>query len=599
MIRKISDTCLEKVGSHKLIRNIAVAGFLFWLVLLVGGIIGYSGSKPVYFLFSIVFLVMLVSGFYRQVCYSYLFLVVFLWLGFWLKLTIHTIVGYDYIEPIGAFVGTATAWDEVLWVAIVAGTGVVVGRLLYGFGSGRSTMVMQNNRIIVPLWYPAIRKQLWIAMMFVTIGVVIFNVVYGIHQIGLVPRTILLWPMNAVISWMLNIGLAISIGTLIWWDVSLKRNISVSIYAILIEGYLTSVSVLSRGVYIYHLIPQLYTLFKNKKSIIGITYIKAIFIAMTFLGLFIVSQSAVNTLRAYLFQTGYDFSSKIQIKIARLELVDEKIKQIEKLIQKDNELLITVINKSELEKLRIKIGIAEKQLKELREEKVKLQITISEEKKRWEELSESWSGKAKMLSDEFIYQLGGGIYGRILRLSVDRWLGLEGVMAVQSYPKKGGAFFIDGIKEKREIGKVTSYQEVCKSHYRKASNTFQFGSMPGAAGFLYYSGSLWVVLLGMITFSLLILLTECLIDMLTANPLLCSLLGFAIANTVAQFGVAPRQDIPHYFMIFSMMVLLWFIQGKWFFRLLQKFGLYRGIVFDVSEVGSIPPQNILRRTIDV
>lgn len=95
-----------------------------------------------------------------------------------------------------------------------------------------------------------------------------------------------------------------------------------------------------------------------------------------------------------------------------------------------------------------------------------------------------------------------------------------------------------------------------------------------------HDGSLWVVMLGMGAFSLLILLIERVVDMLTANPLLCSLIGFGVANTVAQFGLMPRQDIPYYFMIFSVVLLIWFVQSKWFFGLLQKLGLYKSIQFD-------------------
>ena len=467
-----------KHSEYALIRNIMLAGFLLWLVLFAGGLVEFSGSKPIYVLFSIVFLIMLVSGFYRRVSYSYLFLVIFLWLGFWLKLTVHTILGYHYIEPIGSFNGTAAAWNEVLWVAIVASIGVIVGRILYEFVRGRSTIVMRKDIFKAPVWYLAIRKWLWIIIMVVTGGVVIFNAVYSIHQIGLVPRTILMWPLNSVIAWVLNIGLATGIATLLWWDISLKKNISLPIYAILIEGFLTSVSVLSRGAYIYHAIPQLFALYKNKKTLIGISLIKGIFIAVIFIGLFIVSQSAVYTLRTYLYQNDHDFS-------------------------------------------------------------------------------------AKMLLDEFVYQMRGSVFGRISQLAVDRWIGLEGVMAVQSYSKKGNVFFLDGIKEKREIEKVALYEEVSKSNYREDSSTFQFGSLPGAAAFLYYSGSLWVVMLGMGVFSLLILLIEWVVNILTANPLLCSLIGFGVAGNVAQFGVTPRQDIPYYFMIFCSVLLIWFVQSRY------------------------------------
>jgi hypothetical protein len=473
----MEDEKIIKRGEYALIRNIILAGFLLWLILFVGGLVGFSGSKPIYVLFSVVFLIMLASGFYRPVSYSYLFLAIFLWLGFWFKLTVHTILGYHYIEPIGSFNGTAAAWNEILWVAIVASIGVIGGRIFYEFVRGRSTVVMRNDRFKAPGWYLAIRKWLWIIIMVVAGGVVIFNAVYGIHQIGLAPRTILMWPLNAVIAWMLNIGLATGIATLLWWDISLKKNISLPIYAILIEGFLTSVSVLSRGVYIGHVIPQLFALYKNKKTLIGASLIKGIFIAVIFIGLFIVSQSVVYTLRTYLYQNDHDFSAKI-------------------------------------------------------------------------------------LLDKSIYQMRGGVFRTILQLAVDRWVGLEGVMAIQSYPKKGNVFFLDGIKEKREIGKVTLYQGVSKSNYQEISSIFQFANLPGAVAFLYYSGSLWVVMLGMGAFSLLILLIEWVVDILTANPLLCSLIGFGVANDVVQFGLAPRQNVPYFFMVFCSVLFIWFVQSR-------------------------------------
>lgn len=64
----------------------AALGFL-WLVLFLTGLFSYAGSKSVFIIFSIVFLTMLLSGVYKQRGYGYLFLVVFLWLGFWFKLT--------------------------------------------------------------------------------------------------------------------------------------------------------------------------------------------------------------------------------------------------------------------------------------------------------------------------------------------------------------------------------------------------------------------------------------------------------------------------------------------------------------------------------
>jgi hypothetical protein len=72
---------------------------------------------------------------------------------------------------------------------------------------------------------------------------------------------------------------------------------------------------------------------------------------------------------------------------------------------------------------------------------------------------------------------------------------------------------------------------------------------------------LWVVMLGMAAFSLLLQLSEQFIFRLTSNPLLCSLFGLTLANTISQFGITPRQDIPFYSMIFAFVILIWMVQS--------------------------------------
>jgi len=472
--------------SHNpVITGIILAGLLFWLSLFVGGLIGFPGSKLIYTLFSVAFLAMLVSGFYRQVSYGYLFLVVFLWLGFWLKLTVHTIFDYPYVEPIGSFDGTAAAWDGVLWVAIVASIGVVVGRLLYGLAGRKSTMLISEGGFRAPVWYPRIRKWLWISMLTVAMGLAVINVIYGIQQSGLVPRTILLWPLNAVIYWVLGMGLAMGIATLLWWDISLRKNISLPVYAILAEAFFSSVSLLSRGVYIFHTIPQMLALYKNRSILVRISLKKVMLLVVVFIGLFIISFSAVNILRNYHYSNvPIDFNS-------------------------------------------IKEGLVAK---------------------------------------------GVGA----TRFIVDRWIGVEGVMAVYSYPKKNDALFLSALTERPKIGDVTFYQRVCKSHYQEMDmSKYAFASLPGAAAFFYYTGSLWYVFLGLLVLTLAVLFSESSVLSMTGNMLLCSLYGMNVANLIAQLGVAPRQVLIHLFMVFCGLIFIWFFQSGLVANLLRKASLHR------------------------
>ena len=216
---------------------IALICALSWLILLVDGICNYCGSKAVYVMFSLVYLVMLLSAFCWKFSYGYLFLVIFLGIGFWLKLAVHILSGSPYTEPVGSFNGTAAAWDEILLVALVASVGVMVGRILYGLVRERSIPIQQEKGFKAPVWYPATRKWLWSGMITLILSIAILNSVLSIHQIGLVPRTILIWPLNAVIAWMLNIGLATGVATLLWWDICLKKKIFLLFCIVLIEAF--------------------------------------------------------------------------------------------------------------------------------------------------------------------------------------------------------------------------------------------------------------------------------------------------------------------------------------------------------------------------
>jgi len=89
---------------------------------------------------------------------------------------------------------------------------------------------------------------------------------------------------------------------------------------------------------------------------------------------------------------------------------------------------------------------------------------------------------------------------------------------------------------------------------------FQFGTLPGIVGFLYYSGSHLIVFLGMLIMVILLVFVEEVIMKLTKNPVLCSLLAFSLANMVAQFGVCPRGMIPYLSMVLIAVVFIAFIQ---------------------------------------
>lgn len=533
--------------------KVFAVGFVLWVVIFTLGLIGYTGSKIVYTLFSTVMGVMVVTGVRQVNSYGYMFLTVFLWLGFWLKMTVHLIFNYSFVEPVGAFVGGAEAWDEVLYVATAASLGVMFGRVIYILIKLKLDVMCKDIKPVVPLWYIKSRKSAWILLTIFTIAMYFINMRYGIQLVGLAPRTIMMWPLNAIITWFLNIGLATGVAVLLWWDIVLKKDIVVSIYATLIEALFSSISILSRSAYVFHAIPQLMVAYRFKNLLVGWSRFKTIVISFTFVFLLVASIAGVTTFRNYLYQSGAYSSTAYQVSHARWEVLTGELERLQ----------LRIKNSSANERLRLMI-IREKLEAEIKE----LLIIKARESQAYSEAIASDSVRISILLNEFGYQLTDGFLTKILHLSVDRWIGLEGLMAVQSYPKKTPGLLWHALSDKLGSGDRDIFQTISNSIYLKSDKAkFKFANLPGATAFLYYSNSIFIVVLGMIFFTLTMLITEVFINALTANPILCSLYGVLMANNVSQLGVSPRQTLPYFLILICGILLVWVIQTGFFTRL--------------------------------
>jgi hypothetical protein len=468
---------------------------LMWLLLFQAGLRFYAGSTLVYVAFSAIALGSLLSAIYWQASFGYLFLSVFLWLGFWFKLTANFLLfgRFPFGEPVGAFDSSPAAWDLVLLVASVASLGAVGGRLACSCIPSRAAGKQAISS--APAWYPASRKILWAGLAALTVGAVVCNTVYGVHQIGVVARTIFPWPGNALLAWFLNIGAALSMAVLIGWDRSLGLPVGRSLYAVLAEGFLTSTSVLSRSAFLFHVIPQALALNQAPLRSSRMSASKRWLLVCLFCALFGASIALVSILRDLHYAASHSQPTP-QPKAAP---------------------------------------------------------------------SGQSAQPAPMLGSNIAPPPAPAVSSLRLilihQLAVNRWIGIEGAMAISSYDGKSLQLLLYMLKERREIGTVSAYQAVCNSGYQTDDAKNQFASMPGMPGFLFYSGSFWVVFVGMFGVVLFTVLSEWVVFQLTQNPLVCALYGTMLANTVAQFGVTPRQDVPQFVMVYGFIAAVWAIRA--------------------------------------
>lgn len=546
-----------------------------WIILFIGGITHYSGSWVTYSIFSLVFLCLLLSGFYRQISYGYLFLVLMLWLGFWFKLTLHTLVDFKFGEPVGLFDSSPSAWDEVLWIVTIGGTGVLLARVLYGLTNQKSTMAAPAKSSAVPAWYAPMRKWMWFGLVFFSLTIAIVNMVYGIQQSGLAPRTIFVWPLNAIGCWLIGYGITLPIATLLWWDMALGRTISIVVYVVLLEAFSSTVSMLSRGSYIFHVVPQFLALHINRNQAVGWGRRNIIMLSITFVVLFALSNPLVNSLRFYYYYAEvsfydyyfHNFLSAIPFSWLVLSLI----------------LIISVGLFFILQIGRYKLPVTFLVLAQSRIANwfgrlffllillVAAAIFYSMNKSE-HTVDNTTFGLSAALSTELNETRKPAT---LAKFAVDRWIGLEGVMAVMSYPEKSYDLFKLVLSERGEVGKGTIYQEISLSWSRTWDmKKFQVGTLPGAVAFFYLTGHYWVVALGMTFLAFLVISSEGLVFKITGNPLLCALWGGTMANAIIQMGVAPRGLLIYFFELSCAIAVIGLIQSKEFTFLLKKLGLH-------------------------
>lgn len=458
-----------------------VSATLVWLFMAVTGFLSYAGSSLTYILFTLVFLFLLVDGLYRRLSFGYAFLVVFLWLGFWLKLVVHLWLNYSYLEPVGYFDGNAEAWDVVLTVSTVGALGVILTKMLFSKYAEKHFLANFEFSYYPPSWYPSVRSWLWGGTWFAIIFLPVINAAYGISQVGIVPSLILPWHLNALVIWCMGFGLAALCFTLVNWDHALGQGWVMGFSGVLAEAFLSSLSSISRAVYIFRTLPYLIVLYA-KRLPKGQAGKRAKWIVLlVWLCLLAVSLSLVMVLR-------YSEGSPIDASSNKSQMV-----------VKDSTSLGTFV---------------------------------------------------------------GQISNRVAHLAVDRWIGLEGVMAVVSYPEKNFGLFAKVLQEKRDIGKVDFFtREISRAGVTDIDAIkFQYASIPGGIAFFYFTGSLWGVLAGMVCLTSVMLVSERAVYFLTRNPYMCSFWGMGVAQTLASFGTGVRQMATYYAICFVAMTLIWIIQ---------------------------------------
>jgi len=144
---------------------------------------------------------------------------------------------------------------------------------------------------------------------------------------------------------------------------------------------------------------------------------------------------------------------------------------------------------------------------------------------------------------------------------IDRWVGIEGVMAVSSYPEQGWDLWNQGWQETYSDNKTSFYNlNLITTPYLKIDKTkYHYVSLPGILAFCFYPDSFPFLFVCMFLLGGIAAAIEISVFKLGGkNVILCALLVQVVAYRYAHFGYVPRQSYLLFGALYLNLLLFYF-----------------------------------------
>jgi hypothetical protein len=479
----------------------AMIGGLLLVALPAAAAPRYPGSVFSFLLFQVSYSALLLLAIPRPRRYAYTALAILLFLGFWAKFNIHSIFDYAFQEPIGSFDSSGKSWDRAMTVASAAAIGVVLARLAQLAWDRRRDRAQSRTvtppgcrTFRIPGWYPSHRRSFWLGTAAVGIALAAANATGAFYETGVDPRIMLPLHLNVLIGWGVELGVALWIAMLIHWEeMATSESPGRALMAPLIEAPVTTVSALSRGIYLFHLLPYGLVLLDDRQDLwrkLSGRRLGAL-AALTLIG-FVLSLGATSALRLAV------YPQAAPIPTGSAPTLDVQQRVAAATSRSTEPTSRTTTDSPRLPAARV-------------------------------------FNLAVVAASRFGSQRVAFMVHQVFTLFTDRWTGLEGVMAVSSHKKLGWSLLSSALEESPGTGQHAKYQLIAGANLVYANYPgFTFLSLPGVVGILDYSGSLLVVLLGMALITSVLLTLEWLTLHFTSNPYLAAVTGVAFANELAE-----------------------------------------------------------------
>lgn len=455
--------------------------------------IGYPGKHYIYILFTLACNTLLYFGFRKNALFFDTFIGVFLWLGFWMKLTFRVaFMGGYFSQAVGNFDGSGNDFDMALLVSSCGILGLLAvsylrEKFIFTY-SGESNTHHQDG------WTQFyIKNRKWLlpgfGVLFITVALT--NSFFGIYQKGVIPKTILPFGIGGIYKWLLLFGLASFSAMILKAELTFNRKTSYTVVILsLLESFFSNVSLLSRGM-ILNVGGLVYGVIKSwMAKAIKPDYKLLIVSFFAFIVLFVGSIVLVNHMRYMLIVEG------------RLDLNFKKIYE-----NMDNSYYIT--------------------------------------------------------STSTLFFL-------------DRWVGIEGVMAMTSFPGQGWELLKNAWNEKFSYNQLSFYDEnlIISPYQGVDKKKHHYISLPGIIAFCFYPGSYLFLFGCMFAVGAVGAAIEISVFKIGGkNLILCALLSQVVAYRFAHFGYVPKQSYLLFGALYLNLFLIYFFNKflfTWYHRKNEK-----------------------------
>jgi len=503
------------------------------MALVLAATLAYPGNRFLFLIFVFVYMSMAALIFPKPRLYGYTFLAAFLFLGFCAKSIAYLGLGIALIEPTGKFDGSGHAWDSALLPAIAGSAAVITIRLIHLVMFGGAHEARSPFGSPPPAWYVRMRFPILAASF---VGFVVLNglnFVLAFYQIGVTPKLVLPAHLSVIMEWLFVGGFAMWVATLVGWEAQVRSGRFGSLLLVALGEAVASVSTLSRAAYLfrglsYLLVSAEFPAFFRAQLT---RRWRLLFVVLVPVGL-AVSIAIVSLLRfgsyAAYFQASLAAPGSTVAEIASPGLTASRSPSS------------TIALRQEV------LAVGPTPSPTAGKPPAPITNTRSQEAER-----------------------------EIGLLVVGRWIGIEGTMAVSSYPGLSVDTFRHALTESPSAGEAAFYQRLAGSTYH-TTGQYEFLTTPGAIAILYYSGSLAIVALGMGLLTALLIAFEMVTSRLSENALTVSIVAMTLANAIAQV------QFPYLFFVFLVEQLV----AVTVLGLLSRGSLWR--VFGLKETTASP-----------